>query len=115
MDEQLELKLQPDTCQAGIKTSGQRNAQIVIRIVGLPVVDIRAIRLEIADIHEVAIRIAGVLCMHISIKGSREARFVRSGGSCINTWRHPQYCGDPRQKCASSLLYGRDMSVNMAS
>lgn len=66
------------------KTSGEGYAEIVIRIVGVPSVDIRTVRIEVADVHEVAIR-RTAFPLHISIRGR-----VSSGqwpDCCMNMWR----------------------------
>lgn len=38
-------------------TSGERDTEIVVAIVGPIVVDVRALGIEVADIHEVAVRL----------------------------------------------------------
>ena len=60
MDQKPEVKY---SAQSGVfyKTSGESGAKIVIRIVRLPVVDIRTIRLEVADVDKVAVRVTGAL------------------------------------------------------
>ena len=50
----------------GVKTSGESNTEIAIRIVRRPSVDVRTISISVAEVHELAIRIAAFL-LHFSI------------------------------------------------
>ena len=47
-------------------TSGKRNANDLIAIVGIPPVAIHALRIEVAGIHEIAVGVQGIVSfMHI--------------------------------------------------
>lgn len=65
--DQTGQKLGPAFISGAGNTSGERDAEIVIAIVGMIVVDISTLAVEVTDIHQVAIRIVTRSCLPPSI------------------------------------------------
>ncbi len=54
---------------AFVNTSGERNADVRVRVVRMVAVHVRTVGIEVADVHELAVQIAPRLILRLAICG----------------------------------------------
>ncbi len=74
-----------------LNTSRETHAQIGIRIVWIPPVDVHPLGIEITQIHEVAVRIAHCF-LYISIYTTKHFVYLYKGCICFVTKTHALRC-----------------------